>query len=102
MMNTVPNAAQVLHTLSTHREKLRQLGVKRLSLFGSSVRNDATSTSDLDFLLELHHETFDAYMQVKFFLEELFGVKVDLGFPDTLKPRLRSRILSEAVDVPGL
>jgi predicted nucleotidyltransferase len=33
-------------------------------------------------------------------LEELFGRKVDLGTPDSLKPRLRSSVMSELVYVP--
>jgi hypothetical protein len=40
-------------------------------------------------------------MDLKFFLEDLFGRKVDLVLADTIKPRLRERILEEAVHAPG-
>ncbi|MBI3127811.1 MAG: nucleotidyltransferase family protein [Candidatus Tectomicrobia bacterium] len=89
-----------MKALEPRRAELRRLGVKRLALFGSSVRGDAEEKSDLDFLVELDPKSFDAYMDVKFFLEDLFGRKVDLVLADALKPRLRPRILAEAVDVP--
>jgi hypothetical protein len=47
-------------------------------------------------------KTFDAYMDLKEFLEGLFGCPVDLVLVDALKPRLRSPILKEAVHAPGL
>jgi hypothetical protein len=56
----------------------------------------------LDFLVEFGKNSFDAYMDLKIFLEELFGCKVDLVLADSIKPRLRETILREAVHVPGL
>ena len=41
-------------------------------------------------------------MDLKFYLEDLLGRKVDLGSPDTLKPRIKQRILQEAIHVAGL
>ena len=51
---------------------------------------------------ECKKKSFDAYMDLKFVLEDLFGVPVDVVLENTIKPRLRDRILEEAVDVPGL
>ena len=93
---------QILKTVEGNREKLRSFGVRRLGLFGSAVRGEATEESDLDFLVELEIKTFDNYMDLKEFLEELFGCKVDLVMKDALKPRLREPILKETVYVQGL
>ena len=41
-------------------------------------------------------------MDLKAFLEELFGCRVDLVVRDTIKPRLRETILNEALYAPGL
>jgi predicted nucleotidyltransferase len=41
-------------------------------------------------------------MNVKFFLEDLFGRPVDLVLEETIKPRLRPQILSEVVYAAGL
>lgn len=93
---------QILQTLEEHRAKIRGFGVRRLGLFGSAVRGEATESSDLDFLVDLETKTFDAYMDLKEFLEELFGCPVDLVMMGTIKPRLRSTILGEAIYATGL
>ena len=87
----------VLQQLEDNRGKIRSFGVKRLGLFGSCARGEATQSSDLDFVVELEHETFDAYMDLKEFLEELFRCPVDLVMIDAIKPRLRETILGEAI-----
>jgi predicted nucleotidyltransferase len=92
----------VLQQLEDNRETIRGFGVKRLGLFGSVARGEATVGSDLDFLVELEKKTFDAYMDLKDFLEELFGCKVDLVMKDALKPRLREPILKETIYAQGL
>jgi len=92
----------VLQQLEANRDKIRGLGVKRLGLFGSCARGEATEASDLDFVVELEKKSFDAYMDVKDFLEELFGCKVDLVMKDAIKPRLREPILKETIYAQGL
>lgn len=92
----------VLKVLEEHRARLRTLGARRLGLFGSAARDEAGPTSDLDFVVELDQRTFDRYMDLKLFLEELFGCRVDLVLTGSIKPRLRSTILREAVYAAGL
>ena len=93
---------QVLGILSEHRERIRRFGVRSLGLFGSVAREESTTTSDLDFLAEFDSISFDAYMDLKVYLEKLFGCPVDLVLSDALKPRLREPILSETIHAPGL
>jgi predicted nucleotidyltransferase len=73
-----------------------------LGLFGSCAREEQTTSSDLDFVVELETRSFDAYMDLKFFLEDLFGRPVDLVLEGTFKPRLRPHIMRDLIDVPGL
>lgn len=61
------------------------------------MRGDATDSSDIDFLVEFDDKTFDNYLDTKELLETLFGRNVDLVIKSNIKPRLRDRILSEAV-----
>jgi predicted nucleotidyltransferase len=97
------NAEGVIQVLDQHREELRRLGVRRLGLFGSTARNEATEASDLDFLVEFQQKSFDAYMDLKSLLESLFSRRVDLVLPETLKPRLRDRIAKDVQNyVTGL
>jgi len=96
------DADSILQRVAANRDALRRLGVKRLGLFGSALREDGPAPRDLDFLVELEPKTFDAYMDVKAFLEGLFGCPVDLVLADALKPALRDGILEETVYAPGL
>jgi predicted nucleotidyltransferase len=88
---------KVLKKLEENQEKFRSFGVRRLGLFGSCARGEAGPGSDLDFVVDLENETFDAYMDLKEFLEELFDCSVDLVLISSIKPRLRETILGEAI-----
>ncbi len=89
-----------LGLLKSHFAELEKFGVKSLALFGSTARGEATLKSDIDLLVEFSNPvTFDAYMNAKFFLEDLLGSQVDLVIKETLKPRLKPRIESEAIYV---
>ncbi|MDP6038788.1 MAG: nucleotidyltransferase family protein [Candidatus Latescibacteria bacterium] len=96
------SCVDILKLLEQHRGKFRQLGVRRLGLFGSAVRDQATDDSDLDFVVDFDQKSFDAYMDLKFFLEDTFGRSVDLVISDTIKPRLKDTILKESIYVQGL
>jgi predicted nucleotidyltransferase len=93
---------EILKILGQNREIIRGFGVSGLALFGSSVRGDTGPASDLDFVVDFEKKSFDSYMDLKAFLEHLFGCPVDLVASDAIKPRLRAIILSEAVHAPGL
>jgi len=88
----------ILQALHQDGERLRKLGVRKLALFGSAVRGEVRGDSDLDFLIDLDPKSFDAYMDVKEYLESRFGCPVDLVLRSALKPELRDEILREAVD----
>jgi len=91
----------ILQILQDNRDRIRSFGVRRLGLFGSCARGDSTDSSDLDFIVDFETKTFDAYMDLKAFLEKLFGCRVDLVLADAIKPRLSDAILQEAVYAPG-
>ena len=93
---------QTLKILAANEAKIKRFGVRSLSLFGSSVRGEATPHSDLDFIVEFEEKSFDSYMDLKLFLEDLFARPVDLVLVDGIKPRLRAAILREAIHAPGL
>lgn len=93
---------EILACIVQHKDEIVRFGVKRLALFGSAARNEASASSDLDFLVEFDRKSFDNYMDLKFYLEDLFGRPVDLVLADTIKTRLREAILNEAVYAAGL
>ena len=94
-------AQEILDIVELHRDAIKQFGVRRLGLFGSHTRGEGKDSSDLDFLVDLEHHTFDSYMDLKEFLEDLFEVEVDLVLVDAIKPRLRETILGETVYAQG-
>jgi uncharacterized protein len=93
---------EILKRLEENREIIRGLGVRRLGIFGSYARGEQKEASDMDFLVEFEEATLQNYLNLKEFLEQLFGCPVDLVFEDTLKPRLKPIILNEVVYAAGL
>ena len=91
----------VLKILADHRDELRQqFGVKSLALFGSVARDEATETSDVDLLVAFARPVglFGLYA-LQDYLVQLLGCAVDIGTLDSLKPRIRARVLAESIDV---
>ena len=100
-MNTDYSYRQtVLNRLRDRLDTIRGFGVHTLALFGSVARDEATETSDLDFLVEFEGAaTFDRYMDLKIFLEDLFEKPIDLVTKRSLKPQIRQTVLEESIDV---
>jgi predicted nucleotidyltransferase len=91
---------EVLDILRAHDAELEQFGIKSLALFGSVARDEAHPESDLDLLLEFDGPgTFDRYMDLKIFLEDLLGCRIDLVMKRALKPRMLSFVERDAVRV---
>lgn len=93
---------EILRVIEQNRTAIRRFGVRRLGVFGSYARGDSSDTSDIDFLVEFDEKTFDNYMDLKFFLEGLFGRRVDLVIKETVKPRIRDAVFEETVYAEGL
>jgi predicted nucleotidyltransferase len=91
----------VLRLIEQNHVALKKLGVRRLGLFGSCARGEATAESDLDFVVEFSDKSFDAYMELKSFLEDLFRSRVDLVTVSSIKPRLLPIIQRETVYASG-
>ena len=91
--------AEILRLLEENRERIKTFGVKEIGVFGSVARGEQSENSDVDVLVDLENKTFDAYMNLLFFLEELFGCKVDLVMKGSIKPVIKEEILSEAIYV---
>ena len=96
MTNSTNTAESILKVLSEKNEILQQrFGVKTIGLFGSWVREQASPASDIDLLVEFDQPSFDKYMDLKFYLEDLLGKPVDFVLKTALKPRLQRLILDE-------
>ena len=87
--------------LAPHRQKLHELGVVSLAVFGSVARNESTQQSDIDLLVDFDRDVGLFYLfEIQHRLEEIIGVpKIDLIQKGAIHPALRERILSEAINV---
>lgn len=93
---------EVLWHLRRHLHELERFGIARMSLFGSVVRNAARRESDVDLLVEFQPGRPGGmleFVELKHLLEGILQRPVDLVTPANLKPRIRDRILTEAVRV---
>ena len=101
MMETEEQGMQrqkALDILRKHRDELRRFGVKSIAVFGSVVREEARSDSDIDILVEFDLPTgLLTFFRLQHYLEDLMRRRVDLATPAALKRQLRDRILKEAV-----
>ena len=88
--------------LQRHSSAFRELGVKRLGLFGSFARGEQTDESDVDILVEFEpgRKTFDNFVRTASLLEDSLGRRVELVTPEALSPYLRPHILREVEYVP--
>lgn len=77
--------------------QLAALGVSRLGVFGSVVRGEAQSDSDLDVLISFApgRKSFDAFCEAAEVLEAAVGRRVDLVTTESLSPYLAPHILRE-------
>ena len=89
------NTEKILELIHENHKHIEKFGVKKIGLFGSFLNNKQNSTSDIDILIEFKKgkKTFDNYMDLKFFLENLFNREVDLVVKEALKVQLKSNIL---------
>lgn len=97
-MRTRNEYIKLLH--SSDKVLAQRFGVRSLRLFGSVARDEHTSASDVDICVET--ETPDPFliMDLKEYLENLFGCSVDIvRFRENMNPYLKERIEKEGIYV---
>jgi len=90
--------------IQKNREKIKQLarqrGISNVRLFGSMCRDEATFDSDVDLLVDI--DAGRSGLELGGFLmdvSEMLGRKVDVVTERALHPKLRNKVLSEAVSL---
>lgn len=89
---------EAMSLLNDHLSSINQFHINKIGIFGSFVRGEQTTESDVDIIVEFDEdqETLDNYMDLKFYPEELFGRNVDLDIEGNIKDVLR-RLIAEEV-----
>ena len=89
---------ELLHLLADNKSKIKSYGVKDLNLFGSFVRNaDIKPESDIDLLVDFEdgQKTYDNFIGLNYFLEDLTGRKVELITRKSLSKYIGPHILKQ-------
>ena len=96
-------SSEIMRMLKSNLDNIKKFHVSKIGLFGSFAREEQNDTSDVDILVEFEdgHENFDNYMDLKFYLEELFERKVDVVIFNSIKPSLRSGIMRSVIYAKG-
>ncbi|MGR8980994.1 MAG: nucleotidyltransferase family protein [Gammaproteobacteria bacterium] len=95
------NRKQAIEILAKLKPELvKRFGVTRLALFGSTVRDEAGASSDIDIIVAFDDPaTSEKYFGVQFLLEDELGHPVDLVTEKAMRAELRPFIESEVVNV---
>jgi len=93
----IRNKKDILLAIKRNQNKIESFGVKRLGLFGSYVRNEHNSQSDIDILVEFVHDlkTFDNFMHLSFLLEDILERHIELVTIESLSPYIKPNIIKE-------
>lgn len=94
------NKEYILSKMRRQKKKLQSLGIVRIGLFGSYVREEQSENSDIDILIEFEpeKENFDNYMSVYDMLENMFrSKKVEIVTRNGLSPHIGPQILKEVI-----
>ncbi len=101
-MNTaIANKATLMQELYSNRNQIKSFGVKQLGLFGSFVTGKVQSNSDVDLLVEFEEgkKSYDNFMALSFYLEELLGRDVELVTSKSLSKYIGPYILKQVENV---
>ncbi len=90
----------VIRVLKEHLKEIRSFKVLKISIFGSVARNQEKPNSDIDVLIKFDGPaSFDQYMDLKFFLEDLFDRKVDLVTENAIRPEIQKYVEKDLIRV---
>lgn len=88
----------ILIALKLNKSKLSEFGIQNVGLFGSYIRNEQSSNSDIDLLIDFEpeKENFDNYMAVYDLFESIFkNEKIEVVTKNGLSPHIGPKILRE-------
>ena len=96
--------AEALRRLRSCEGELRRLGITRLSMFGSTARDEARDDSDVDLVASVDYDAIRAlgpfgYFWIEGKVEAMLGAKVDFMTEASLEPPLQAQVDQDRVHV---
>ena len=101
MTSRTRGGARIIRRLRAHLPRYaKRYRIKSMGLFGSYVRGEQRSDSDVDVLVEFNQTpSLLQFLALEHELTDALGVRVDLVMKDALKPAIGRHILREVVPV---
>lgn len=100
-MKTLEEIKTIL--IENHTKLKEQYAVSYLGLFGSIVRNENNSKSDIDILVDFDNDRYPGFfdfINLENFLKKILkSKKIDLVIKSTLRKRIGTHIMSEVVEI---
>lgn len=96
------NKEYIINRIRSHKPELAKFGIRNIGLFGSYIRDEQSTNSDIDLLLDFvpDKENFDNLMAACDYFEKLFSKeKIDIVTKNGLSPYIGPSILNEVVYV---
>ena len=98
MATDIISKEEILGFLRENKELLKErCDVDRIMLFGSYARDEATSESDIDILIESKNKGFRKMFFIQELLEKKFNRKVDVIYIDSVNPYFMRFIQQELI-----
>ncbi|MFN8673080.1 MAG: nucleotidyltransferase family protein [Candidatus Sericytochromatia bacterium] len=91
------NKEKIFELLYKNKDYILNCGTKKLGLFGSYVRNEQHKKSDIDLLIEFepNKKNYDNFINLAYYIEDLFNTKVELVTTESLNPNIKKYIDKE-------
>ena len=95
--HTIIGKTEIKKLLIKNKQNIRKFGVKTIGLFGSVIYSRQKTGSDIDILVEFEkeNEKYKNLINLYFFLQDLFGRKIDLVTSNSISPYIAPYILKE-------
>jgi len=84
--------------IKDHEQEIKdRYSVSKIGVFGSYARGEEKESSDVDVLVEFEEPTYNNFIELIFFLEELLDRKVDLVTTGGLSPYMKPTVEKEVL-----
>ena len=87
-MKSKLNKDKIIEKIEKNKKDIQKYQVKKIGVFGSFIKKNQGSNSDVDILVVFGKVDFEKYTGLKFMLEKMFKRKVDLVIEEDLRPEL--------------
>lgn len=101
----VESEKDIFDLIDLHKSEIANYGAKSIGLFGSFTSNSVTASSDVDLIVDFEagKKNYDNFINLAFYLESLFGRRVELltqaSLSKHLKPLIEKNVKYVAVSL---